>query len=46
MIDPREIQELKAQIALDKHKYSEIERPEAELWKTSLHKELAQSLRN
>jgi hypothetical protein len=31
MRDPREIQELEAQIALDKHKYSEIERLEAEL---------------
>jgi hypothetical protein len=31
MRDPREIQELEPQIALDKHKYSEIERLEAEL---------------
>jgi hypothetical protein len=31
MRDPREIQELETQIAVDKQKYSEIERLEAEL---------------
>jgi uncharacterized small protein (DUF1192 family) len=41
MRDPQEIKELEAQIALDKQKYSEIERLEAELLGTSLHKNLA-----
>jgi hypothetical protein len=31
MRDPKEIEELEAQIARDKHRYSEIERLEAEL---------------
>ena len=46
MRDSQEIQELEAQIALDKQKYNEIERREAELMENIPHEDLARSPRN